>query len=84
MPEDRRKRLSRPAAVKLDAAKLAALEAAVATVPRAYGQTRRDPTPEQAEILRRYWKSGKSRDGLARALGVAEGTMRRWAREAGL
>ncbi|HET6499086.1 MAG TPA: hypothetical protein VFH17_08560 [Coriobacteriia bacterium] len=81
---ENRKSLTRPAPVKLDAAKLAALEAAFEALPKSYGGSKRTPTPEQAEMLRRYWASGKSRDGMARALGVAEGTMRKWARALGL
>lgn len=84
MPQDRRKRLTRPAPVKLDAAKLAALDEQMQDVGPARGGCRKEPTPEQAEILRRYWSSGKSRDGICRVLGVAENTARRWAREAGL
>jgi hypothetical protein len=82
MPEDRRQ-LSKPPVVELRASELQRLEALVAEIPDTRIGRIRVPSAEELDIVRRYWRV-KTVDGLARALGVAEGTLRRWARENGL
>lgn len=83
MPTDQRKHLTRPEPVKLDVAKLAALVDRFEALPPADYRKKVEPTPEQAEVMRRYWGQ-RAVLRMAREFGVAENTLRRWAREAGL
>ena len=48
------------------------------------GTRRREPSAAEQAILVKYWGTGRPIVAMAKAFGVAENTLRRWAREAGL
>ena len=48
------------------------------------GQRKREPTATELDVLRRYWRTGRPVAAMAQAFGVAENTLRRWVREAGI
>lgn len=48
------------------------------------GAHKREPSPEEAAALRKYWGTGRPIYAMARTFGVAENTLRRWARDLAL
>lgn len=70
--------MSRSTEVKIDVSLMQAIEA----IPvRSSGNQRKEPTPEQVEALRRYWRSGRRQDDMSKALGVSRHTAARWYEE---
>jgi len=58
------------------------LDALLANIPIARpGQKRRDPSPDELVVLKKYWGTGRPVTQMAKAFGVAENTIRRWVRE---
>lgn len=60
------------------------LDEQMAALPISHvGGRKREPSEVESEMLLKYWRT-RSIDGMARVFGVAENTLRRWARDAGL
>lgn len=75
--------MPRSTEVRIDADLLARLEALPDRRP---GNPGLAPTPSQVEALRRFWRprgaaARKNQEDIAAAMGVSEGTCRKWYRQ---